>query len=97
RSDGFTYEVKPAGSVSFSSEYALSRREYSVSGTSGRSSRLFADSGGEVVELGDDEYFVACDDRSVLDGSPLFGPLPRSRIAGRLLALYWPLKSARLL
>ncbi len=97
RPAGLTYEVKPEGDRDFSSEFALSGREYSISSSSGQASQSKDGPGEELVELGPEEYFVACDDRSILDGSPLFGPLPRSRIFGRLLALYWPLKSAKFL
>ncbi|PKL06018.1 MAG: signal peptidase I, partial [Spirochaetae bacterium HGW-Spirochaetae-9] len=40
--------------------------------------------------LAADQYFVACDDRSILAGSALWGPVGSGRIIGRVIAVYWP-------
>jgi len=86
---GSIYEARPAGKDSFSSEFALAGGGYSLSGTASSS---IAPAFGESQErkLNADEYFVACDDRSVFAGSPLWGPIGQRRISGRIVAVCWP-------
>lgn len=86
---GSIYEIRPAGRDSFSSEFALAGGGYSLSGTASSSKKPAF---GEGVErrLGSGEYFVACDDRSVFAGSPLWGPIGQDRISGRVVAVCWP-------
>lgn len=89
RRAGSLYEARPAGKDSFASEFSLAGGGYSLSGTASSS---ITPSFGEGVErqLGSDEYFVVCDDRSVFAGSPLWGPVGQKRISGRIVAVCWP-------
>lgn len=95
RSKGALYELRPRGSTLFSSEYVLSKVAYKLSGTetssaAGSSENLFAE-----LSLGEGEYFVACDNRSLLAGSRLWGPIGLDRIIGRVTAVFWPPRSMR--
>lgn len=86
---GSIYEARPAGRDAFASEFVLAGGGYSLSGTASSLAKpVFAE--GEERELGPDEYFVACDDRSLFAGSPLWGPIGPERIAGRVVAICWP-------
>jgi signal peptidase I len=46
------------------------------------------------VTLGPDEFFLMGDNRNVSRDSRSFGLVPRDRILGRVVARYWPLKTA---
>ncbi len=86
---GSIYEARPAGQNSFSSEFSLARGGYSLSGTASSSKKPVFEENSER-RLGSGEYFVACDDRSVFSGSPLWGPIGQERISGRVVAVCWP-------
>lgn len=84
------YEIRPAGASAFSSEFALAHTSYSLSGiAAGTLSKTAAGPSGEL-KLEADQYFIACDDRSVLAGSALWGPVGSGRIIGRVVAVCWP-------
>lgn len=92
---GSVYEIR-AGAGGFLSEYLLSEYRYTLSGTaaSGRSG-----AGGVVsgeLTLGAGEFFVACDDRSLMAGSALWGPIGWDRVVGRVVAVFWPPRRMRL-
>jgi signal peptidase I len=44
-------------------------------------------------EMGEDEYFLVGDNRSVSNDSRAFGAVPRNRIIGQALFRYWPLEN----
>jgi signal peptidase I len=47
------------------------------------------------VKLGSDQYYVLLDSRQRTDANDSrgFGPLPRSNVLGKAVAVFWPLKS----
>lgn len=89
RREGSSYEIQPRGAKAFSSEFELSGLRYSIAPTVSRLSP-------GNYELGPNEYFIACDDRSVFLGSPLVGPIGSERIIGRVIAIVWPLHHLKL-
>ncbi|HWR11607.1 MAG TPA: signal peptidase I [Rectinemataceae bacterium] len=90
RRKGALYEIRPANEAAFSNEYMLSEVSYSLSGTSAVAQVGRGEGSEGARNLGQDEYFVACDDRSLLAGSQLWGPIGQSRIIGRVIAVCWP-------
>ncbi|MDP2791955.1 MAG: signal peptidase I [Rectinemataceae bacterium] len=84
------YEIRPAGASAFSSEFALAKDSYSLSGIVSDSLSSTVNGSSRELNLGADQYFVACDDRSVLAGSALWGPVGSGRIVGRVVAVCWP-------
>lgn len=96
RRKGAMYEIRPAGSTSFQNEYMLSEVSYSLSGTSPVSGQAQGGEFARVSILGKNEYFVACDDRSLLAGSQLWGSVGQERIIGRIIAVWWPLRRMKI-
>jgi signal peptidase I len=96
RRKGALYEIRPSGSNSYQNEYMLSEVSYTLSGISAASRPA---QGGESPReriLGKNEYFVACDDRSLLAGSQLWGPVGQERIIGRIIAVWWPFRHMKI-
>ncbi len=89
----FTLYVRPAGSTHFLSEYELVDVSYDIKQDSlpeGWGEDFpFSASFGEIT-LGEDEYFVLCDNRRITSDSRVWGPLPSARIRGRAVLRYWP-------
>lgn len=52
----------------------------------------FSDSAGEIT-LGEDEYFVLCDNRLNESDSRVWGSIPGSRIRAKVFFRYWPLSA----
>ena len=90
RRNGSVYEIQPRDAAEFSSEFELSEARYSITQASASSRKDPARSFSSEYLLGAGEYFVACDDRSTLLGSPLWGPIGSRRIIGRVVAVFWP-------
>lgn len=90
RRKGALYDLRPAGSSVFSNEFALAKGNYALSGIA--ASPLVSPAIGVSAEqtLAADQYFVACDDRSLLAGAALWGPVGSERIVGRVIAVCWP-------
>jgi signal peptidase I len=93
RMDGSTASVKPQGEAYFLSEYELSKTPYSLSDEGlppgWRSTFPYGQNISELV-LGEDEYFVLADHRSIGGDSRTWGPVKRSSIQGAALLKYWP-------
>ena len=90
RRKGALYDVRPAGTSVFSNEFALAKGSYALSGITA-DPRVSAVSGVPTEQtLAADQYFVACDDRSLLAGAALWGPIGSERIVGRVIAVCWP-------
>jgi len=96
RRKGALYEIRPAGSTLFQNEYMLSEVSYSLSGTSPVSGPAQGGEFARVNILGKNEYYVACDDRSLLAGSQLWGSVGQERIIGRIIAVWWPLRRMKI-
>ena len=58
-------------------------------GEAGRLDSLWP-AGSELV-LGPGEYFLAFDNRDIVSGSLVWGPVPEDRIQGSVFLIYWPL------
>lgn len=76
------FSIKASGASEFVSEFALSKYPYSL--TSGTTY--------PEIKLGSNEYFLACDDRSMPAASTLKGPISSKSIHGRVVLLFWPLQ-----
>lgn len=88
------FRIKPFGREEFAHENSLSKTSYVV-----RKLPAWKGSDYPVIwewTVGTREYFVACDDRSVLSASLLQGPVPFSRISGRVVGIIWPFSRARI-
>lgn len=90
RRKGALYDLRPAGSSVFSNEFALAKGNYALSGIT--ASPLVSPAIGLSTEqtMAADQYFIACDDRSLLAGAALWGPVGSERIVGRVIAVCWP-------
>ena len=88
------FRIRPEGRKEFASENSLSKSVYRIG-------KLPEWKGSDLPidwewTVGRREYFVACDDRSVLSASLLVGPVPFSRITGRVVGIAWPIGRARI-
>lgn len=89
---GIVY-IKPSGSNHFLTEFELVNARYELKiealPDEWNNSLPFSDSFPEQV-LGPDEYYVLCDNRIKAGDSRIWGPIPKDRIIGRVIARYWP-------
>jgi signal peptidase I len=90
----YVLRVKPRGEKYSFTEYEVSEKPYSINipqvSALWDGSLPFSGTLAPIV-LGDDECFVLSDDRSNINDSRTWGPIPTDFIAGRLLFRYWPL------
>lgn len=90
----FTLYVKPAGETHFLSEFELSSASYDLKIDNlpeGWNGNLpFSDSFAEIT-LGNEEFFVLCDNRKASNDSRIWGPVSANRIKGKAFLRYWPL------
>ncbi len=89
----YTLYIRPSGSAHYLTEYELTDVSYDVTLDplpDGWGDDLpFSASFGEIT-LGEDEYFVLCDNRRVTSDARVWGPVPSSRIRGKAVLRYWP-------
>jgi signal peptidase I len=88
RFDGTQFLAKAASSPRFVEEEYLYDKPYNAKGEG-------VPSMGDV-QLGEGQYFIACDDRSLFAGSLQWGPVRMDRIAARVVAITWPLRRIRI-
>ena len=90
----FVFHVKPAGSAFSLTEFELSGKPYHPAIPQimpiWNESIPFSGSMDRLV-LGQDEYFVVCDDRSNTNDSRTWGPVPKSYVKAKALLRIWPL------
>lgn len=95
----FVAHVKPKSEKHFLTEFEYAERTYNLDikplPENWDSSNGFSDSFEEIT-LGEDEYFVLCDNRNVYDDSRLWGPVKQEQIKGRALICYFPFKNFKL-
>jgi signal peptidase I len=96
RRRGTGYEIKTGKESIFLAERLATRRNYQVSGLPPATSAVPSPEDQESL-LAQGEYYVACDDRSTLDGSLLWGPIGLDRVESRLILAFWPLNRAKFL
>ena len=92
--DGGKVFCKPRGNDAFQGEEQLSVREYSPSlppDIPGWESQYPGTSDFPEIVLGENEYFLICDNRRVMDDSRLWGPVPARAVLGKIVFSYWPL------
>jgi len=90
------YEIRPRGASGFSKEFGLSKSSYSIKAAAASSAMDRTWRAPAEYSLGENEFFVACDDRSAFLGSPLWGPIDSKRIIGRVVAIFWPLRHMKI-
>jgi len=94
--DDFIFKIKAAGSDQFLTEFELSSARYDISHTDPPPSwrkELPGSGHMESLVLGQEQYFLAGDARSVSSDSRLWGPVRSDRFRAKVLLRYWPLKS----
>lgn len=87
--------VNPGGVSHFLSEFEFSKKSYDL--IQGKtlenwSGELPFSSDSAEFSLGPDQYFVLNDNRTVSNDSRSWGPVSHSRIIGKVLWRYWPIK-----
>ena len=94
--EGFIAYIKPNGGTEFISELDFPIRRYEPSirplPDGWTDSLPLAGNVPEIV-LGDDEYYLISDNRSVSNDSRYWGPLSAKSIVGKVLLRYWPVRS----
>lgn len=86
--------LKPMGNEDFLREDELSGKEYEPGYTQeipDWDSRYPGPAVFSLTVLGQNEYFLLCDNRSIMDDSRLWGSVPSDAILGRVVVTYWPL------
>jgi signal peptidase I len=96
RRRGSGYEIDAGGTAGFLAEHLVTRKNYPISGQPRTASAIPAPEDRDIL-LAAGEYYVACDDRSGLDGSSLWGPIGLDRVEGRLILAFWPLNHLKFL
>jgi signal peptidase I len=93
--EDFVFRVKAAGSQHFLGEFELSDQRYDVRRPARPEGWSDADplsSSMPALVLGNDEYFLASDNRGLSSDSRLWGPVGLSRFRAKVLLRYWPFR-----
>lgn len=89
----FKFFVKQKDKTGFMSEFSTASEEYALKIPAGLPeidpSIPFSGNMGEV-ELSEDQYFIANDNREVFYDSRFYGPVSRDNILGHVFLGYWP-------
>jgi len=97
RQRNFVYEIQTGSGGAYLTEHSLASSPYTLRIPEKAEAPALALMQVEEMEMGPGEYFVACDDRSYLGGSALWGPVGIQRISGRIIAVFWPFRHFRFL
>lgn len=92
---GDLVSVKPSGAAAFSSELELVHKKYDITKRklpAGWSSDLPFSGNMAPISLEAGQYFVVGDNREAASDSITWGPVSESRIVGKVILRYWPLK-----
>lgn len=96
RLQDFTVSIRPRGASDFTPEGQLIRgpfdRRIEFAPAGWTASLPFSGSADDLT-LGADEYYVLGDNRTSSSDSRSWGPLEQTRIVGRVVFRYWPLRS----
>lgn len=90
--------IKPRGTSDFVSEFSLTFRPYTIEkepSPSGEAPEELYRMESEELLLGEDEYFVVSDHRSVALDSRVWGAVRREQIRSKVLFQYWPIRSSQ--
>ncbi len=91
--ENFVLHVKPAGQEHYLTEFELSDRDYDLkidTLPASWSDDLPLSGSFTEMTLGKGEFFVLCDNRKTSSDSRIWGPVPESRIKGKVVLRYWP-------
>jgi signal peptidase I len=91
----FVFFVRPAGSESALTEFEVAHTAYDISAEEpplNWNTALPLSGTLPPLVLGENEYFVAGDSRSVSGDSRLWGPIGIENLRARVILRYWPLK-----
>jgi signal peptidase I len=92
--ENYVLHIRPAGAEHFLTEFELIDRDYNIrveALPAGWDGTLAAAGSLPVTTLGDDQYFLLCDDRTSSMDSRIFGVVGVSQIMGRALLRFFPL------
>ncbi len=87
--------IRPEGAQAFLREFDMTRTDYNITFRplpEGWEKPLPFTGNHDEIVLGEDEYFVMGDNRSMTNDSRYWGPVGIESIEGKLLFRYWPLK-----
>lgn len=97
--DKYLLYIKPKGQNHFLTEFELTQTKYNITVANpplGWDMDLGAKGSVSEITLGDDEYFVLCDNRLESADSRVWGIVPQGAFRGKLLLVYFPFDKFRL-
>ncbi len=96
--ENYVTHIRPGGASHFLTEFELSSVEYDVisEGYPEDWNKLIGAQGStREFSLGQNEYFLLCDNRIISSDSRIFGPINESSISGKVIAQYFPFNAIR--